>query len=262
MARTILILLTLVIGISLVALVYGQDRQPREAADRNTSTSSRDESFPLPTDTTVSVLEGDSDAFPAPAVLPPSTLEEAVPVIGQPQAATPSEPYYSRDPVETPSLEQPTSQQFVPRPQLENVETVTVRPLSLESEPRPFPPGAIQATIQDGSLAPGQLPAGSSGPATSTRSRIPDILVEAIGPSTIQVGQGHQSRQQPQWPGCPASPASTMDGTGIQPDDLRNGGPGIRERGPASGRLAASRDRGRSDGNLGDETRARGEQVI
>ncbi|MEE2684926.1 MAG: hypothetical protein VYB09_01335 [Planctomycetota bacterium] len=190
MARTISILLTLVIGISLVALVYGQDRQPREAADRNASTSSRDDSFPLPTDTTVSVLEGDSDAFPAPAVLPPSTLEEAVPVIGQPQAATPSEPYYSRDPVETPSLEQPTSQQFVPRPQLENVETVTVRPLSLENEPRPFPPGAIQATIQDGSLAPGQLPAGSSGPATSTRSRIPDILVEAIGPSTIQVGQG------------------------------------------------------------------------
>ena len=61
MARTISILLTLVIGISLVALVYGQDRQPRETGDANTSTSSRDDSFPLPADGTVSVLEEDSD---------------------------------------------------------------------------------------------------------------------------------------------------------------------------------------------------------
>ena len=190
MARTISILLTLVIGISLVALVYGQDRQPRETADTNTSTSSRDDSFPLPADGTVSVLEEDSDAFPAPAVLPLSALEGAVPVIGQPQVAPLEEPYYSGDPADTPSVEQPASQRIAPQPQLENVKAATVRTLSLASEPRPFPPGAIMATIQDGSLAPGQLPAGSNGPATSTRSRIPDILVEAIGPSTIQVGQG------------------------------------------------------------------------
>lgn len=190
MARTISILLTLVLGISLVALVCGQDRQPGETANTETSSSSRDDSFPLPADGTVSVLQADDDAFPAAAVLPAAVQKAAVPAIGQPQGALPAEPYYSGNPENSPSIEQPVFRPPAPQRLFENVEPGRIRTLSLLNEPRSFPPGAITATIQDGSIAAGQLPAVSLGPSTSTRSRIPDILVEVTGPSTIQVGQG------------------------------------------------------------------------
>ena len=187
MARTIFILLTLVAGISLVALVRGQESPSLERTVSEPGITPRDGAFQLPpADGTVSVLQDDGDAFPAPASLPAAIEESAAPVIGQPQVSTSSAPYYTEDPVDAPAIEQPHVFSSTPHPLVPGTEPGTVRTLSLASEPRTFPPGAIAATIRDGSLGAGQLPAG---PTTSTRSQIPDILVEATGPPMIQVGQ-------------------------------------------------------------------------
>jgi hypothetical protein len=192
MARTISIILTLVIGISLVALVAGQDSSSSTTRPAETGiVAPKDDSYQLPPPgATISVLQDDTDTFPAPATLPQTIEQSSAPIIGQPQSdPLPTTPYYDHSDVESVIEPRVIEQPSIPLPRLQATTPGRLRAGPLVTESRALPPGAITGSITGGSLGPGQFPAGNNLAASSTQSRIPDILVETIGPPVIQVGQ-------------------------------------------------------------------------